>query len=392
MIETPQAEDNVPSHDAWEDYQSRSYFPELDGLRAVSVITVVAHHMHDRYWVWLDGRLGVTTFFVLSGYLITMLALREEQSRGDLCLSAFYLRRSFRILPSYYLTLGVYCLTILVLRMRPEESRLALRGALPYYLFYFQELVFFRGIDGNFNVPFVQSWSLGIEEKFYLIWPILAFVLWRGDRGIRIAGTLVLTVVLAFAPALRSAGFELLSLLIAPYSRIMVGCLIALLLHDPAWFKRLSFLGRRGWTWATFLFLVGFQPWLLHLEALGHSIYAVVTGAFLIGLLTGGGMIRRALAWGPFVTIGRLSYGMYLLHYFGLNAAEKIAKPGSGRIEVAAVAFLLALAFTAGLAYVMARLVERPCIALGRRLSAKAIEAHAGHRARSDVTTGETST
>ena len=83
-------------------YLGRSYIPELDGLRAISVLLVISAHMKDRWaWNWLDGAQGVAVFFVLSGYLITMLALREEAREGFVSLKAFYIRRICRILPLY---------------------------------------------------------------------------------------------------------------------------------------------------------------------------------------------------------------------------------------------------------------------------------------------------
>ncbi len=367
LTSTSPAVDAPEPAEGWEAYRGRGYFPELDGLRALSILLVVAHHMHDKVWGWLNGPLGVTIFFVLSGYLITTLALREERTRGDLCFSAFYIRRSFRIFPAYYVTLGLYCLTILGLGIKPESRELLMR-ALPYYLSYLQEIPFFRGIGGNFNIPFVQSWSLGVEEKFYLVWPLLAFWIWRGDGRSRVSWTAALTVAFAAAPALEYAGLGLLGRMIVPHSRILVGCLVALLLDDPSGFGRLSFLGRGGWPWATTAVLVGLHVGISDGDPVGHASYAIACGTFLVGLLCGGGAIRRALAWAPLVALGRLSYGVYLLHFFGLNAAEKLVRPGSGRIEVAAVTLVLAWATSAALAYALALVVERPCIALGRRL------------------------
>ena len=160
--------------------------PELDGLRAISVLLVVSVHLHDfeTVWKWLAGWQGVTVFFVLSGYLITTLSLREERAaRGAAFVAgrAFYARRSLRIFPLYYLTLAAYCGLIFGLGLNPEK-RFLLSGAMPYYLLYFQEVPFFYGLTGesgivqHANIPFYQSWSLGIEEKFYLVWPVLAFV------------------------------------------------------------------------------------------------------------------------------------------------------------------------------------------------------------------------
>src|SRR5438094_377679 len=107
---------------SYQEYRALKYVPELDGLRALSALLVISYHMHDKVWGWLAGYLGVQVFFVLSGYLITTLALREEAERGALCLPAFYVRRACRIFPLYYLTLGTYCLLIFGLLPLPHKQ------------------------------------------------------------------------------------------------------------------------------------------------------------------------------------------------------------------------------------------------------------------------------
>jgi len=145
----------------YSEYRAVRHFTALDGLRAVSVLLVVLAHARGREdWLWIRGANGVTVFFVLSGYLITTLALREEAVRGTIDLGAFYLRRTFRILPMYYLTLAIYCVLILVLHADPARHDKFVR-ALPYYLTYLQEWPHLVLKD----VPFELSWSLGIEEK-----------------------------------------------------------------------------------------------------------------------------------------------------------------------------------------------------------------------------------
>src|SRR3982751_4837898 len=91
-------------------YQARKYVPELDGVRALSVIGVIGSHMAvNSGWHWLSGGLGVYVFFVLSGYLITHLAPGAERAVGDLSYKAFYVRRTLRIFPLYYVAVPVYC-------------------------------------------------------------------------------------------------------------------------------------------------------------------------------------------------------------------------------------------------------------------------------------------
>ena len=86
------------------EYQNRRYVPALDAMRAISVFLVITVHVHLGNFKWLAGEQGVTIFFIMSGYLITFLSLREERERQSLNLAAFYIRRTFRIFPVYYLT------------------------------------------------------------------------------------------------------------------------------------------------------------------------------------------------------------------------------------------------------------------------------------------------
>jgi peptidoglycan/LPS O-acetylase OafA/YrhL len=371
------------------EYQRRKYLPELDGLRAISVLLVVSVHLHDfeSVWKWLAGWQGVTVFFVLSGYLITTLSLREEGQREAVSLAAFYVRRSLRIFPLYYLTLAVYCGLIFGLGLNPEK-RFLLSGALPYYLLYFQEVPFFYGLPGesgviqHANIPFYQSWSLGIEEKFYLVWPLLAFVLWRGRAALRLRGAAVLVAAFALVPpAFALVGCEPAAAVLFPYYPILAGCLLALLLHDPAWFERLRFLGRRAWTLATLAVFAALHLARPQLPAgaptlayLCDTAYALAVSAFLTSVLAGEGRVQRALRWEPLVFVGKQSYGIYLVHILCLNVAQRMFPPHTGRVAVSVGAYLLTCAISVGVAWLLSAVVEKPCIEIGRRWSKRILE------------------
>ena len=107
--------------------KSHGYIPQLDGMRALAVLLVVAAHVGSYFATnvlaayELGGR-GVTIFFVLSGSLITSLALKEEAARGRLSFRAFYIRRTFRIFPLYYLVLLLYCVLVLGLNFVPTNG------------------------------------------------------------------------------------------------------------------------------------------------------------------------------------------------------------------------------------------------------------------------------
>jgi len=352
-------------------YLSRAYLPELDGLRAFSILIVISVHMKDRVWEWLGGRLGVTVFFVLSGYLITMLALREERSRGRLNIPAFLVRRAFRLLPLYYFVVGVYCALILGLGMSPER-RAALAAALPFYLCYLQEWPFFLGINGEQTfIPLYQTWSLGIEEKFYLVWPFLGFAAWRHSELTRRSGTLLLGVLMMLAPTI--AGVKV-GQFFYPYSHILVGCLTALLLDSRAWFDRLGWLGSPMAGGFALAALLGLHFTIPHIPRewldVAHSGYTLLTAVFLVTVLLGDGPAQRLLRLPSLVMIGKLSYGMYLVHMLARNAAEIVARPGSGHFGISAASLLLTCILSVIMAYLLALTIERPGIAIGRRFSA----------------------
>jgi len=379
----------------YESRLNRKYLPELDGLRAISVLFVVSQHMHDRVWGWLAGGLGVVVFFVLSGYLITTLALREESHRGSVSLAAFYIRRSFRIFPLYYVILMAYCILIFVLHIDYDRKAPTLRGAMPWYLLYMQEVPFFYGlVDGDgvmqrVNIPLYQSWSLGIEEKFYLVWPLLAFALWRGKRATRVVGTIGLTLAFGLVPIVAQGPF---GSCLFPYYYITIGCLCALLLQNRLSREYLRPLGNGIWVYLALMFVLVvhfLHPWLRLFRSgdarlLTYSadvVYALAVALFLMSVVLGDGVVQRALRWPPLVFIGKMSYGIYLVHLLTLNVAEKAVnrlwppQDPSPTLNVASVvALMLACIFSVIAAYVLHRVIEKPCIEFGRRWSKRIMD------------------
>jgi peptidoglycan/LPS O-acetylase OafA/YrhL len=361
----------------YEGYQGRKYFLELDGLRALSVLLVISSHLSDDAsgnWRWLSGFRGVTLFFVLSGFLITTLAMREEDRRGRLSLAAFYVRRCCRIFPLYYLTLAVYCLLILGLALGSDQAK-PLWDALPYYLSYLQEIPHCVLLLYNCNLPFAQSWSLGIEEKFYLVWPLLAFVLWRGAARPR--GAVALALGAALLPLLLTplgpVG-KVVAKMVFSYASLLAGCVLALLLHDPRWFARLRRLGGLGWTAAVLLLLLaahGATPWLTSSPAadLLNIVYTLAATGLLACVLLGDGLLQRLLRWRPLVFVGRMSYGVYLIHMLCMSAVYKLFPAlllwRGGNLAAFPLTCLLSIAVAWGLHVA----VESPCIELGRRWS-----------------------
>jgi peptidoglycan/LPS O-acetylase OafA/YrhL len=356
------------------DYRTLRRFPALDGVRALSILLVfTAHPAYEHVWPRLHGPSGVTLFFVLSGFLINTLLLRERarsDERGEggrVDLGAFYVRRLFRIYPLFFAVFALYCVLILGLGMQPER-RDAFVENIPYFVLFFPEhSVFFN--DGVL-VPFDMAWSIGIEEKFYLVWPLLGFVLLKA-RG-RPQALALAAIALACTVAGYLGGGWGVSL--ESYTPIALGALAATLLHHRASYERLSVAGRPPVLLGLCVAVVALQFGTGEVLPQGwlYPVFGLVVALTLAGLVT---TTSPRVAWlgsAPMVYVAGLSYALYLLHNFGLNAAEGVLPgdwgfPGS----LLSTAVGIALAFVA--AHVAHVFFEDPlrrygvCLAARRR-------------------------
>lgn len=354
------------------EFLTRSRFLELDGYRGLGVMFVISHHLKQPVLEWANPYGAMTIFFIVSGFVITTLALREERQRGALHLKAFYVRRAVRILPPYFVVLGVYWLLILGLGIGAEKAD-ALRKLLPAYLLYYQEVPFFLpepfGIEWGKNVPFYQSWSLGIEEKFYLLWPLVGFVLLRGAGRVRTAVALALGVACAAAPL---AG--LVGECVFPYWNILCGCVLATVLDDARWYGVLSRLVA-GWRGGLVMLGALAVHLLAGLRFELRYLHPLVVAFGLVPLLIADGPVQRVMRHPISVWLGSISYGIYLVHLLCVNVAERLV-PGWLPSWIAPyVLFVFAIAITVVVAAALHRVVERPCIEIGKRVTRRWVPA-----------------
>lgn len=336
-----------------ERFRSTSYFPELDGMRTISVALVIAFHTGDAIWRPVHGYLGVTVFFVLSGFLITTLLLRQEARDGRVAFGRFYVRRTLRIFPLYYVALALNLLLVVGFGMGQDPHEFLAR--LPLLATYNGE---FAG-SGTFS----HSWSLGIEEKFYLVWPALGFALaWARRHRSAVAITLLaLSSAAALFPATEY---------FAIYAPILAGAVVAILMHGERATWLVAALAHPAFG-IPLLLLTG-----LALVTNDESGYVHVPFALLVALglpffVVGPRIIRSAIGWAPLAFLGTRSYGMYLFHPIAMSAVFVIAPAGSSVLEQSA-RLLLAGVASYLVAEAMYRLVERPLIALGRRITGSA--------------------
>ncbi|WP_436493128.1 acyltransferase family protein [Actinokineospora sp. HUAS TT18] len=348
------------------DYMALRRFPALDGLRAVAALIVVAFHFGGPTWSWISGWIGVHIFFALSGYLITTLALREEDRRGRLSLRDFYIRRAFRIMPVYFVVLAIYVGTHW---LRHEYTASGLAANMTKYLTFMGEYV-------NVAVaPFAQAWTLGVEQKFYLLWPLLAFVLCAGSfaKRLGLALTTIAVLIITLIPATYnhdSMGVQ--------YLPIVTGALMAVILHNPRGFALLSWLTKPAVSAVGLLVFIGIhlsvEPvflWLSNGVVSFNDTYLIIIptygffAALLIPMLLGPGIGQWLLTRKPMVFIGERSYSLYLIQ--GVAGTVVISTVPNLQswpyLQWPAVAL-----FSLILADVLYRTVEQPMIGVGRRL------------------------
>ena len=342
------------------------YRPALDGVRAVAILSVITfHYRRDPLALpTRGGFLGVEIFFVLSGFLITTLLCQERARTGRLSLRLFYARRALRLLPAFFVMLGVYVTWALTLgpdRLVGAELKEAAGAA-----FYVENLLRAFVPHHAANPPgdgLVPTWTLSTEEQFYLLWPVALLLLAR-MRGLRRA-TVVVAGSYALAAVLRAVFYDgsqwHLFFFIRP-DALLPGCLLGLLLtggvrwSPPRWLAWLAagvvafFLMAAPWN-ADWLFSFGFTLFALSCMVV---IWALMT--------TPDWTLTRVLELPPLVGIGRISYGMYLWHMPAFVFVE--AYSTHLRITIPA-----ALALTFAVSLTSYRYLEQPFLRLKRRLA-----------------------
>ncbi len=308
------------------------YMPALDGLRAFAVITVIIYHMNAT--VLPSGLLGVTVFFVLSGYLITGLLFKEWRETHKINLPQFWLRRVRRLIPAIvFMLVSVLALTAIFSPEMLTKLRNDLVAALLFvtnWWFIFQDQSYFEVMGAP--SPVTHFWSLAIEEQFYIIWPPLLLLLFsfKVRRKNLQRGILIASVISALAMAL-------LYNPLADPSRVYYGTdTRAFSLLIGAWLafefppERIRGQGRRPldgrartyvhWAGiAAFIgilllmeFTNGYSPFLYRG---GIYLLSVLTAVLIVSLVDETSIISKIFALKPFVWIGQRSYGIYLWHY-----------------------------------------------------------------------------
>ena len=284
-----------PSH---EGVGRAGHIPELDGLRALAVIPVVAYH----FGAPIDGGAGVTVFFALSGYIVTTILLREWQRAGTISLRGFYARRCRRLLPASTL---VVIATVMAGRMlqRPPIVRPAV-AALTYWA-NFERYTSHYSYGKTSYAPLEHYWSLAVEEQFYVVLPILCLLLLPLGRRVFASVTAMFLVASASFAFAHRHDPQMYFHTGARACELLAGVLLAIVgVRLPRW------LGLVG--------LVGLGAVFARAVSVPHIVVALLACVVIAAR-------PRLLAAGPLVVIGTYSYGVYLWHPLAALLSDQLA-------------------------------------------------------------------
>lgn len=329
---TTQTQDGLPGargHDgavSFAQYQATKHFGSLNGLRFLCIMAVLWHHapiwgaMETPPQLLTRGFLGVDFFFVLSGFLITTLLLREETRTGRFSLKGFYWRRILRIIPIYFLVVtavGAYYIFL-----KGETGYLT---HWPYYYLFLSNFL-------TDHIPLLApTWSLSVEEQYYMVWPLLLLIVPRRFIPALLV-VLVALNLLAVTGGLRvlgivpfDAGILRFEMFTATYAPILMGTLLAIALHNPRGFGLIARMLGNRYTPLVALIVLGIAVQTLPANLAGWPnlvLHLVMTAGLASIVVREDHALHRVMALRPVARIGEISYGIYLYHLIGLHFAK----------------------------------------------------------------------
>jgi peptidoglycan/LPS O-acetylase OafA/YrhL len=337
--------------------------PALDAIRATAVMLVIVYHFDVPY---VNGAVGVEMFFVLSGFLITWVMLRERDRTGGISLTGFYWRRTLRIFPAFYAYLA-FAVTIEIVRGRSVPLTEFYSAA-----FYLQN--YFAAI-AHPPASFVShTWSLAIEEQFYLIWPVV-FAMAALSRRLVPALLMCIPLIWVYRAGLHASGVGqayIYHAFDARLDHLMIGCLAALALHRQLWGEMWRRLCANAYVPLITILLLAASS-LMDLRStsyrnvLGFTVEPILMAVLLVQLVMFHG--HRLWRWvnaAPVRFVGRLSYSLYLYQQITLSVPDRWFGP-----EPTLIKFIAAVGVTFAFACGSYYLIERPFLQLRHRLAGR---------------------
>jgi peptidoglycan/LPS O-acetylase OafA/YrhL len=288
--------------------------PALNGVRTIAVFLVILMHYG---FAWAPGAYGVVAFFVLSGFLITWLLLKEKQRYGRVSLTGFYKRRTLRIFPAFYAYWILWTMALIVTRREVPWPH-----AWSSFFYYSN---YYNAILGDPNNGYSHTWSLAIEEQFYLLWPLGFLALSKSPRRMKYVLTAIIVIVWVYRVGLVSAGVPqhyLYAAFDTRFDALMVGCLLAVVLWEGS--------AARLWRLLTahpvaplvvlVLIILGINGFRLlgvngsvYRDTVGHAIVPPLMALMIVQLVAFSA--SRWWSWidaWPFQFLGTISYPLYL--------------------------------------------------------------------------------
>ena len=349
--------------------------PWLDGVRGLALLAVLFTHFH----IITGGAIAMDVFFVLSGFLITTMLAEEYQRNGSISLKNFYMRRILRLFPAFAVLLLVFAIATIL--WTPPEHRADRWMEMVAAGCYIMNWHHYHGIQPSM---LGHTWSLSLEEQFYLLWPILLVtLLWFKVSKKRILWIIVTGIVLSCLwrawlhnehRVLGGERIDRMRLYIGLDTRadaLLMGCLIGLLFtwgmlprseRIIAWLKPLS-LAALGVV--AFCFFKRDHCSSQYYDGLYTVLAFAIAILFVRMLVAPSPLCRAVLEWRPFLIAGKISYGAYLFH---IPLLAWLESPDMGWNDLNNVALLFAASIAAGCA--SHYLVERPFLRLKDRFNA----------------------
>ncbi len=339
------------------------HFPMLDGIRGIAVLQVFVAHLHhivspDPFfnkvtpWHWLNktlepGSLGVDIFFVLSGFLITSLLLKDDQRQRPVQLRHFYIRRALRLLPALYAIL-IFDYFIALWEKFPMNIQWRTTWNALLYLNNWSVVWHPMGLQNDLG----HLWSLGIEEQFYIVWPVILILMLSlkvPQKIIMSLVTIAIAIVVWHRNDLWVQGVSWLDLYVRTDTRVdslLVGALFAFGYRHYrvntkflSWIASMCFFG---------IVCIKYNYGDAFRNQGGLTLVALLAGVVIWAAVENCWGGNRVLTWRPLMLLGKVSYGLYLWHFpiFLVVCRHFSSGPQSFRILIGVVISLAATAMS----------------------------------------------